>query len=169
MKNNFNPDIENLVSNLKSTLTTSLQPPPPVNIKKIESNEKICDDLSDNENILKVNNAIDNILNERTIELNTTTVIDAKQDVTKSESVSLEMKPLTELIVDINSIKPGNEPPRIIMDEPEGLKIMLNFARDHPREDVSVIVITTINQNTAPINNYQFDGSISKVSVTINS
>lgn len=73
-----------------------------------------------------------------------------------------ELRPLSEMSIDIEAIRPGAEPPKTIMDEQEGLKIVLHFAKDRPRDDVSVIVITTTNQNSQPISNYIFDVSISK-------
>lgn len=82
---------------------------------------------------------------------------------TQPNAINIEL-PLSEIMVDINSIRPGTKSPLTIMDDPEGLKVMLHFARDHPRENVSVIVITTMNQNSLPITNYQFDASVSKVS-----
>lgn len=71
--------------------------------------------------------------------------------------------PLSEIAIDINTIQPGTEPPRTILDEPGGLKVVLHFAKDCPRENVSVIVITTMNQNSLPLSNYKFDASVTKV------
>lgn len=82
---------------------------------------------------------------------------------------SNELRPLSEINIDIEAIRPGAEPPKTIMDDQEGLKIVLHFAKDRPRDDVSVIVITTTNQNSQPISNYIFDVSISKVRYLIHS
>lgn len=74
-------------------------------------------------------------------------------------------KPLSEIFIDLNSIQPNDEhPPRCILDESNGLKIMLNFTKDHPRPDVVVLVITTTNHNSLPLSNYQFEASVTKVS-----
>lgn len=74
-------------------------------------------------------------------------------------------KPLSEIIVDINSIMPHETlAPRTILDEKQGLKITLNFTRDRPRDDVDVLVITTTNHNSQSLSNYQFDASVSRVS-----
>lgn len=73
-------------------------------------------------------------------------------------------KPLSEFIIDLNTIRPHDEhQSRCILDEPNGLKILLNFTKDHPRSDVAVMVITTTNHNNAPLSNYQFEASASKV------
>lgn len=74
-------------------------------------------------------------------------------------------KPLSEINVDINSILPHETlMPRIILDEKQGLKVTLNFTRDRPRDDVTVLVITTTNHGPQSISNYQFDASVSRVS-----
>lgn len=74
-------------------------------------------------------------------------------------------KPLADIVVDLNEIRPHDEyAPRCIMDEKSGgLKIMLNFTKDRPRADVVVLVITTTNQNSLPIKNFQFEASVPKV------
>lgn len=82
----------------------------------------------------------------------------------KLESDYVE-RPLSNFTIEIDSITPSDSPPRIIMEEPTGLKIVLHFAKDRPRDDISVIVITTTNHNSIPIKDYQFDASVSKVSV----
>lgn len=69
---------------------------------------------------------------------------------------------LSEIAINLNEVAPSSIDPRIIMDEPRGLKIILNFAVDKPAENVSVIVITSINQSTFPIDDYQFDASVRK-------
>lgn len=72
-------------------------------------------------------------------------------------------RPLSNFTIEIDSITPGDSPPRIIMEEPTGLKIVLYFAKDRPRDDISVIVITTTNHNSIAVKDYQFDASVSKV------
>lgn len=72
-------------------------------------------------------------------------------------------RPLSNFNIQIDSITPGDIPPRIIMEETAGLKIMLHFVKDRPRDDISVIVITTTNHNSIAIKDYQFDASVSKV------
>lgn len=74
-------------------------------------------------------------------------------------------KPLADIVVDLNEIRPHDDyTPRCIMDEKSGgLKIMLNFTKDKPRADVAVLVITTTNQNSLPIKNFQFEASVPKV------
>lgn len=73
-------------------------------------------------------------------------------------------KPLSEIFIDLNSIRPHDEyQSRCILDEMNGLKILLNFTKDHPRPDVIVLVITTTNHNSLPLSHYQFEASVTKV------
>lgn len=84
----------------------------------------------------------------------------------KQSAEGEKQKSLSEIYVDLNSIRPHEKYlSRCILDDSSGLKIMLNFAKDRPRDDISVYVITTTNQNRAGISNYQFDASVSRVSV----
>lgn len=43
--------------------------------------------------------------------------------------------------------------------------MVLHFAQDSPRPDVSVIVITTMSKNAKPLSNYLFQAVVPKVSV----
>lgn len=73
-------------------------------------------------------------------------------------------KALADMYVDLNSIQPHDSyASRSIFEEKNGLKIILNFTKDKPRADVTVLVITTINHNSLPIANYHFDASVPKV------
>lgn len=73
-----------------------------------------------------------------------------------------DLKPLTEINIDLDNVQPSSEPPRTVMDEKNGLKVMLNFAKDRPRSDTVVIVISIINQGTTDVSDFQFDASVKK-------
>uniref|UniRef100_A0A182K1T8 Uncharacterized protein n=1 Tax=Anopheles christyi TaxID=43041 RepID=A0A182K1T8_9DIPT len=73
-----------------------------------------------------------------------------------------ELKALADIVIDLDSIQPSREPSRTVLDDKEGLQITLNFAADHPRPDVTVIVISTINQGRTSIPSFQFDASVRK-------
>lgn len=49
------------------------------------------------------------------------------------------------IAVDLDSIEPASD--RTILNEPKGLKVVLNFTKEHPREDVAVIVVSVANQS----------------------
>lgn len=73
-----------------------------------------------------------------------------------------EFKSLAEIVVDLDNIQPSREPSRTVLNEKDGLQITLNFASDHPRPDVTVIVISTINQGREEIPSFHFDASVRK-------
>lgn len=72
------------------------------------------------------------------------------------------LKPLTEINIDLDNVEQSSEPPRTVLDEKNGLKVMLNFAKDRPRPDTIVIVISIINQGTTDVSNFTFDASVKK-------
>lgn len=56
------------------------------------------------------------------------------------------------ITVDLEAIEPASDlPPRTIFNEPKGLKMVLNFTKEHPREDISVIVAIVANQSPSLI------------------
>ncbi|XP_018044235.1 PREDICTED: ADP-ribosylation factor-binding protein GGA1 [Atta colombica] len=69
---------------------------------------------------------------------------------------------LTDITVCLEDIKPGTNPPITVIEEKNGVSVVLHFAQDSPRSDVSVIVITTMSKNAKPLNNYLFQAVVSK-------
>lgn len=61
----------------------------------------------------------------------------------------------------------GVIPPLTVLDEKNGISVVLHFAKDRPRPDVSVLVVTTLSKNQFPISNYQFQAVIPKVSLKV--
>ncbi|XP_046745059.1 ADP-ribosylation factor-binding protein GGA1 isoform X2 [Diprion similis] len=78
-----------------------------------------------------------------------------------------EIKPLTDINVTLETIKPGTIPPLMVLDEKNGISVVLHFARDSPRPDVSVIVVTTMSKNSNPLTNYLFQAVVPKISVSL--
>ncbi|XP_069694970.1 ADP-ribosylation factor-binding protein GGA1 isoform X2 [Periplaneta americana] len=74
----------------------------------------------------------------------------------------VEVKPLTDISVPLETIKPGSIPPLTVLDEKNGITVILNFGKDGPRPDVSVIVVTTISKNSSAISNYLFQAVVPK-------
>lgn len=62
----------------------------------------------------------------------------------------------------------GTNPPLTVIEEKNGITVVLHFAQDSPRSDVSVVVITTMSKNTKLLSNYQFQAVVPKVSVPDN-
>lgn len=150
-------DLDSIVSNLKTNLTCGS-----------DSNHfKPCDD----DEMIEITSTDDNLLLTATV----SDVIDVQQLITasKDNDTALQQdlkiggdladRPLSNFNIEIDSITPGDSPPRVIMKEAAGLEITLYFTKDRPRDDISVIVITTTNHNSISVKDYQFDASVSKV------
>ncbi|PNF24162.1 hypothetical protein B7P43_G17364 [Cryptotermes secundus] len=80
----------------------------------------------------------------------------------QSPARRVEVKPLTDISVALESIRPGSVPPLTVLDQKNGITVILNFGKDGPRPDVSVIVVTTISKNSSPISNYLFQAVVPK-------
>lgn len=166
-------DLDSLVDGMKTKLLPQSTPPEEV-VKKLDDANGDDDeamltsvvstptnkqapattiDLSDDHMILNTNTS-SIIKNE--VDTNSATVSPASNNAKK------DFKSLAEIHIDLDSIQPSTEPPLTILDEDKGLKIMLNFAKDRPRDDVLVAVISTINYGSQPVNNFQFEASVSK-------
>lgn len=120
--------------------------------------------LSGPENVLEVIEAIkatvdsDDDVNNLISEEVPAKVAETEKKIEQELKVALK-----DINLDINEIQPSDiEPPRTIMDEKKGLKILINFTKDRPAKDVMVFVITVINQGPMAISNFQFDASVSK-------
>lgn len=61
----------------------------------------------------------------------------------------------------------GPVPPLTALDERNGISVVLHLARDTPRPDVSVYVVSTISKNTSPLSNYVFQAVVPKVSLIL--
>lgn len=158
---NFDSEITQLISGLKSNLTKEPEEESP----SLLDDDKLLLDNDDEPLGLtptkhpNSNESVADALKEQ----QTTTV-----SATPNESavqVNLN-KPLADIVVDLNEIRPHDDfAPLCIMDEKSGLKIMLNFTKDKPRTDVAVLVITVTNQNRLCVRNFQFEASVPKVKI----
>lgn len=154
-------DLDSLVLGMKSKLMpqTSQENEHITNVVKTE---EIKDDILLDSKSNKSNDDDDAILSDDVPGI----PIPASPGIVNPSSQNLvapkDVKSLAEITIDLDTIMPSNESPRTVMDEPEGLKIMLNFAKDRPRSDVAVIVISTINQGKQGITDFQFDASVKK-------
>lgn len=82
--------------------------------------------------------------------------------IENSITLEPEIKPLIDINVSLQDIKPGIEPPMTVIEEKNGISVVLHFARDNPREDVFVVVITTMSKNRKPLTNYLFQAVVPK-------
>lgn len=158
---NFDTELNQLISGLKSNLTKDSGDSPTLD------DDKLLFDIDVGllgESPKKENEEL--IIDETTEQPEEKK--EQKQLAPPNESVNQVNlnKPLADITIDLNDIRPHDgHTPRCIMDEKCGLKIMLNFTKDKPRADVAVLVITTTNHNSLPIKNFQFEASVPKVSI----
>lgn len=104
--------------------------------------------------------------NETSIEENNANVQKVTTDETKVEKVANAIKTeikLNDIFVNLENIKPSSIPPLIALEEKNGLSIVFNFAKDKPREDVSVIVVTILSKNENKLTNILFQAVVPKV------
>ncbi|GLV41931.1 Golgi-localized gamma-adaptin ear containing ARF binding protein [Carabus blaptoides fortunei] len=80
-----------------------------------------------------------------------------------STPLKVEIKPLIDISVTLESVKPSSVPPLTVLEEKNGISVILHFAKDKPREDVQVIVVTTLSKNTSPLTNYHFQAVVPKI------
>lgn len=81
---------------------------------------------------------------------------------TKVRKAKLEVK-LSDLHVELDSIKPSSIPPVIVLEEKNGISVKLHFARDKPRDGISVIVVTMFSRSELPLKNILFRAIVPKV------
>ncbi len=84
-----------------------------------------------------------------------------------SSSRSLESE-LSFPIISLESIRPSsiNPPINLKLTQNTGLQCVLHIARDSPRPDLIVSVLTITNTNTSKsISNFHFEATVSKVNI----
>lgn len=149
-------DLDSIVSNLKTDLNSATDS----NHSKPSCDDDEMIEMTSDDNLVNVDDVG---------EIGTTKTLNISEDISTAIQQNLKIagdcaeRPLSNYNIGIDAITPGDSPPRIIMDEAAGLKIILHFAKDRPRDDISVIVVTTTNHNSIAIKDYQFDASVSKV------
>lgn len=145
------PDLDFLVSGIKSTLLAGPTPNAPEEIPAPTTTTTNADLLpvDDDDKVLSLSTPV-------------TDIPEPSFQAAPAPVVKPEIKSLAEIVIDLDNIQPSRESSRTVWDDKEGLQITLNFAADHPRPDVTVIVISTINQGREPIPSFHFDASVRK-------
>nr|XP_022319091.1 ADP-ribosylation factor-binding protein GGA1-like isoform X3 [Crassostrea virginica] len=69
---------------------------------------------------------------------------------------------LSDVFVPLESIQPDGTAPLNAYDK-NGLKIVIHVAKNKPRENVTVMVVSTISTNTNPVKNFVFQAAVPKV------
>lgn len=75
---------------------------------------------------------------------------------------TVEVKPLTDIFVPLETIQPSTTPPVNAYDK-NGLKVMITVAKDRPRDDVLVMVISVLSTNTSPVKAFVFQAAVPKI------
>lgn len=83
----------------------------------------------------------------------------------KDKVKAMEVKPLTDINLTIQSVQPSKVPSLKAFEGEDGLSVVLHFCKDKPRPDVSVIVISTTSKSSFPIEDYKFQAVVPKVSL----
>lgn len=87
---------------------------------------------------------------------------DIKIDEDRGKCIT-DIKSMTDLSVTLESIKPSSLPPLNVLEEKNGITIVFHFAKGKPREDVQVVVVTTISKNSSSLSNFHFQAVVPKV------
>ncbi|XP_069123670.1 ADP-ribosylation factor-binding protein GGA1-like isoform X2 [Argopecten irradians] len=82
--------------------------------------------------------------------------------VSPAKITTQEILSLTDIFVPLEKIQPSTLPPVNAYDK-NGLKMVIHCAKDRPREDVSVMVVSVISTNTNPVKNFSFQAAVPKV------
>ena len=90
--------------------------------------------------------------------------VKSDESIVTSHSIKSEYK-LSDLYVELKSIKPSNIPPIAVISDDNGINITLQFAKDKPKEDVTVIVVTISNKSETALKNILFRGIVPKVRI----
>ncbi|RXG73862.1 ADP-ribosylation factor-binding protein GGA3 [Armadillidium vulgare] len=107
------------------------------------SNEK----SSEPSNISQDFSSLSLLLNEEKLNSNT------EKSKLLSNIQLCEVKPLNNINVTLEEIKPGKQSSLSLM-ESNGLSVILHFTDNKPREDVSIIVVSVTSRNPRPVSNY---------------
>ncbi|XP_031781169.1 ADP-ribosylation factor-binding protein GGA3 isoform X2 [Nasonia vitripennis] len=78
----------------------------------------------------------------------------------KTLGKEFEIESLAHININLETITPGNIPPVTVIDKRNGITVLLHFAKDSPRFDVSVIVVTTMSTSSKPLNDYLFQAVV---------
>ncbi|XP_015604384.1 ADP-ribosylation factor-binding protein GGA1 isoform X2 [Cephus cinctus] len=144
---------DSLFSNSKSSVCLP-QPAKPVDIDSIST-----DLLNGDDSLVDI--SVQSTIDEGSVQVSKVKVEEGTVEK-KPVVVEPEIKPLTDINVTLENIKPGTIPPLTVIEEKNGISVVLHFAKDGPRPDVSVIVVTTMSKNSKALTNYLFQAVVPK-------
>lgn len=87
--------------------------------------------------------------------------LDTKRKPKEQDKNTVE--PLTDVTVDVKHLELSEIPPVTVFKEDGGVTVTLEFCKDKPRDDVSVIIVATTNNGQHDIEDYKFQPVVPKV------
>lgn len=85
------------------------------------------------------------------------------QSLIKEPAADGKKLKISDIFVELEHIRPSSIRPLTVLDEKNGITVTLHFAKDKPRDDVNVIVVTSVSKNELPLSNYLFQAVVPKV------
>ncbi|XP_014277342.1 ADP-ribosylation factor-binding protein GGA1 [Halyomorpha halys] len=74
----------------------------------------------------------------------------------------VQVLPLGDINVTLYNVKPSAIPPFTALEERNGVSVAIFLAKNRPRDDVSIYVVTTSSKNESPLTNYLFQPVVPK-------
>jgi ADP-ribosylation factor-binding protein GGA len=121
-------------------------------VNSIENSSDDClVDIADEKLLEADENAICEVKNEN----------QTKTNLNEVPAKNPEIK-LNDIFIKLEDVKPSTVPPLTILNDRNGITITLHCAKDRPKDDVHVFVVTTISKNELPLSNYLFQAVVPK-------
>lgn len=80
----------------------------------------------------------------------------------RTDASSVEVEPLTDVFVPLESILPGDHAPLVTYDK-NSVKIVFHIGRDRPRPDVVVVAVSVTSSNISSVKSFTFQAAVPKV------
>lgn len=125
-------------------------------------NNKTKDAVKNKEALDTSDDYLVDITDEKMLEGNDENITETNKNNDKHQDLKL-----SDFFINLDEVKPSSLPPLNLMNERNGISITLHFARDKPREDVSVFVVTTVSKNAMALSDYLFQAVVPKVSAKL--
>ncbi|KAI8436977.1 hypothetical protein MSG28_010385 [Choristoneura fumiferana] len=86
--------------------------------------------------------------------------VDTKRKPKEQDKNTVE--PLTDITVDVKNLVLSEVPPMTVFKEEGGVTVTLEFCKDKPRDDVSIVIVVTTNNGQHDIEDYKFQPVVPK-------
>lgn len=70
---------------------------------------------------------------------------------------------LADITLNLDDIIPSDDLEMVLLDEDSGMRVTLNFTKNKPCENISVVVISITNKSKFPVADVLLDASVKKV------